>query len=133
MFLPVSMDRWPETLSAFIARRWNWTPLDKEIAVTIDDSDDDALAGRSLCGTVRAFDVETGMLLVHLMQRVTYEGHYTARDFDIVVTVPAIRGHHANRLLLTWVAVRIVEAPSFVQQGFGRTIGTARLVLSKCS
>jgi hypothetical protein len=71
------------------------------------------------------------VLLVHLLDRMTYKEHHTARELDMLVAVPAIRGHRAPRLLLTWTAVRFVAVSSFALESYARTIGTGRLALHK--
>jgi hypothetical protein len=48
------LDRLPESLGDLIARHFEWQPLYKDVAICIDDSDDSALIGRQLQGTVRA-------------------------------------------------------------------------------
>lgn len=129
--LPDTWDCLPEAIGNVIARRCHWSPLGKSVSFTIDDSDDLRLTGKAFNGVVRAFDPATGMLLLHLVDRITYQGHYTADALDMIVTVPAIRWHRAPRLLITWTAVRVVDASSFALQDFGRTIGTGRLTLDR--
>jgi hypothetical protein len=131
LFLQDTIGRLSGAIADLLARQRCWTPLSKDVTADIDDSDDSRLIGRRLCGKVRAFDPTTGMLLLHLVERFDYEGRYTARDVDIIVTTPAVRSHRTNRLLLTWSAVRIVDASSFALQSFSRTIATGRLALDR--
>ena len=131
MILQAGLDCLARILGDAVARLTGWTPLGKAVAFTFDDSDDQNLLGRRVHGTVRASDAAGTMLLVQLTERIDYEGHYTARSLDMIVAAPAVRWHRANRLLLAWSVVRLVDAPSFALQGFGRTIGTGRLVLDR--
>ena len=131
MLLPYACDELLEAIGTFIAKHSRWSPIDQDVVCTVDDSDDLHLKGQRIFGTVRAFDPYTGMLLLHLFDRMTYEGHYAARGLDMLVAVPVIRGQRAPRLLLTCTAVRLVAASSFALQGFDRTIGTGRLALHK--
>jgi hypothetical protein len=131
MLLRPEFDYLPSAIGSYIAKCTLWTPLNKRVAITIDDSDDPNLIGRRLRGIVRGADSARAMLLVHLSERIDYEGHYTSLGLEMIVATAAARWHCANRLLLTGSIVRLVDAPSFALQGFGRTIGTGRLVLDK--
>lgn len=115
----------PELLGNVIGRAIRWNPVGKVGYVAIDDSDDRTLVGANLEGTVQAFDA--GMYLLFLSSPISYRGHYAAPTIRVVVTVPAVRGHSGYRSLLTWSAVRIVDAKSFAMQTFGSTIATGRL------
>lgn len=126
-------DSLAESCGKFLAKCQRWSPIGQDVSFTIDDSDDHHLVGKSVSATVRAHDHETGMLLMQLCERISYEGHYTARDLAMIVAVPAIRWNRAQRLLISWTVVRLVDAPSFALQGFGRTIGTGRLVLVRAA
>ena len=97
----------------------------------IDASDDAYLVGQDLEGTIRACDFQSGSVLIQLNRRLDYKGHYLARDLEVVMSVPVLRFHGPGRLLFTWSAVRVVDAPSFraAGQGFSNTIATGRLVL----
>lgn len=133
MLLSYACNQLPETIGTFVAKISRWSPIDKTVVCTVDDSDDSSLKGQHIFGRVCAFDPVTGMLLLHLPDLLTYDGHYTAPELDMLIAVPVILGHRAPRLLLTWTAVRLVAASSFAFQGFGRTIGTGRLALHKKS
>jgi hypothetical protein len=123
-------NRLVEVTAGFLAEARHWDALGKRVVLTIDDSDDVHLIGQSLRGTIRATN-DTGLLLVHLSSKINYCGRYSAPCLDILVTVPALRWQGTKRLLLTFIAVRVVDACSFATQGFEKTIGTGRLALDK--
>ena len=129
----VSWESLSEAIGKLLGKCRRWSPIGKEVACTIDDSDDRCLIGKSIRAIIRAHDPETGMLLMHLTEPLSYEGHYTANGLDMIVAVPAIRWNRAHRLLLTWTVVRLVDSSSFARQDFGRTIATGRLVLAKAA
>lgn len=128
--IDANWDSLAEAFGRWLAKRRRWSPIGQDVSFVVDDSDDQRLVGKDIRATVRAHDPETGMLLMHLVERISYEGHYTSRGIEMIVAVPAVRWNHAHRLLITWTVVRLVDAPSFALQGFGRTIGTGRLALA---
>lgn len=131
MILPIGLDRVPEAVGIFLARRCHWSPIGRQVSIHIEDSADVQLIGKRLTGTVCACGAaDSGApLLVYLSESIRYEGHYTTPALDLLVATPVVRWHGPSRLLLTWSAVRLVDAPSFADQEYDRTIGTARLLL----
>jgi hypothetical protein len=101
--------------------------------ITIDESGDAALTNSTLYGTIRAcgvaHDGTPTDLLVELDTEVDYAGHYSTSGIQWLVTTPCLGLHRTNRLLLTWTAARIVDAPSFRDATYHRTIATGRLRL----
>ncbi len=132
MLLPIGLDRIPEAVGTFVARRCHWSPIGRQVSIYIEDSADAELIGKRLTGTVRACGAASSgaPLLVHLSESIGYDGHYKASALDLLVAAPVVRWHGPSRLLVTWSAVRLVDAPSFADQEYDRTIGTARLSLA---
>lgn len=131
MILRIGFDRLPYAAGRLITRKCRWSPLGKSVAILIEDSCDQQLIATRIVGTVRGFDPEaTGEpLLVQLQQSLHYEGPHSCRYVDLIVVTAALRWHGPSRLLVTWAAVRLVDAPSFADQAYRSTIGIGRLTL----
>lgn len=123
------MDRTADLL----ARVSRWSPIGCPVALTIDDSGDERLIGITVSGRVRACDVDVDGtptdLLVELDGEITYAGHYMRRDILFVMTRPCLRWRRTNRMVLSWSAARIVDASSFRDGTYDRTIATGRVRL----
>lgn len=126
------------TWAASIARlllRYGWSPIGKPTWLIIDDSGDAHLTGLILDGTVRAFDLTVegtvSRLLVELRQPLAYRGHYSRRGIQWLVGESCLAERRASLLPLAWSAVRVVDAPSFTDSTYDRTIAVARLVLGR--
>ena len=129
MSLLVAASRFPEAVGNVFARLSNWSPLDKAVTILIEISDDPYLAGRTIQGTVRAGDNRTGALLVLLADLLPRRDDDSF--VDLVVAAPVLRWHGPNRLLVTWTAVRLIDAASFRIDDARRAIGTGRLLLRR--
>jgi hypothetical protein len=96
----------------------------------LDASDHEFLVGRAVSGRVSGYNDATGALRILLSKPVDPHVRLLTEDVDFVVTTPVLRWHGHGRLLLMWVAVRIVSAPSFRDdEGLRSAIATGRLVL----
>ena len=118
-----------------IRRRW-WLPLDQRLWIEIVDSTDDALVGVTFSGVVRGYDLtERGVLtrlLVELEQPYRTPRIDKGRPSESVewlVTVPDLHSRTSTLCFGGSVAVRLVEASSFVDCLHVEPIGTARLRL----
>ncbi|HEY0157442.1 MAG TPA: hypothetical protein VGF28_09175 [Thermoanaerobaculia bacterium] len=127
MPLPIALARAPEALGRFIARVRRWTPLEKDVTILVEGSDDPYVVGRDLHGTVRGFDDESGALLIQL--RALLSRRAGEAFVDLLIAAPILRWHGPARLLVTYTAVRLIDAPSFVDLDNARVIGVGRLVL----
>lgn len=127
------LDRIPETIGRLTASLRCWTPLRKEIEIQLEQSEDAQLIGKRLAGTVCAYDADLdgGVLLVQLGEPLVYVYGSATFSPEIVSVSPALRGHGPKRLLITWCAVELFDAPSFVDLRQARTIATGRLSLSE--
>lgn len=95
--------------------------------------DDERWISKRLSGTFRAYGgLTAGPLLVQLAEPLDYKGDYNAPALELLVFAPVIRCHGPARLLLTWAAVRIVDAAAFADEEYGRTLATGRLALASC-
>ena len=129
----LDVERWTEALMDRLARKTRWSPIGSRLAITVDESGDAALTNVTLRGTIRACDVaDDGTptdLLVELDAEIDYAGHYSRAGIRWLVMRPCLGLRRTNRLLLTWAAARIVDAPSFRDATYSRTIATGRLRL----
>lgn len=109
-----------------------WTPLRKCVEIQVDHSEHAQLADRRLSGTVCAYDEDLGggLLLVHLSEPLRYAYRSATFSPDIVLVSPALRWHGPHRLLLTWSAVHVLNAPSFADRHEAHTVATGRLFLT---
>jgi hypothetical protein len=111
--------------------RCGWSPVGKTAWMIIDDSGDPRLVGLTLKGDVRAFDLrDTGTgfrLLVELRQPIAYRGHYSRREIQWLVGESCVASPRTSLLPLSWRIVRAVDAPSFADSTYDRTIAIARL------
>jgi hypothetical protein len=117
--------------------RWlvilGWSPVGRTVSVAIGDSDDDHLAGLTVDGTVRAFGLDNdgslSRLLIELPVPVAYRGHYERAAVQWLVAESCLPFRRAGLLPLSWSIVRLVDAPSFVDSTYDRTIGIACLTV----
>src|SRR4051794_8200940 len=95
MILPLQMDRIPEALGGWLARRRAWNPVGQRVRLKIDESGDPALFGKELHGIIRAAapDEKGGLAkaLIELDGEVDYVGHYSRTGIRKVLTVPYLR------------------------------------------
>ena len=133
MIVAAGLDRISEALGALIAHRIRWTPIGQRARIAIDASGDERWIGKHVTGTIRAYgELTRGPLLIQLAEPLDYHGHYNAPALELLVLAPVIRWHGPARLLVTWAAVRLVDAPTFADQEYGRTVATGRLALTSC-
>lgn len=129
----MAIDAITEMAARALMRRHCWSPVGVRLRVDMDDSGDAALAGASLIGIIRGYDQRQDgtltRLLVELDRPIDY-GAGPVRTIRWIVTEPCLRWRRTSRLLLSWSVARIVEASSFVDSTYSRTIGIARL--SRC-
>jgi hypothetical protein len=113
--------------------RYGWSPVGKTAWIAIDDSADQRLSGLTIDGTVRAFgltdDGTLSRVLIQLRSPIAYHGHYRRREIRWVVGESCLVPRRISRLPLSWCVVRVVDAPSFADSTYDRTIGIARLTL----
>jgi hypothetical protein len=126
------MDAIAEVISAILMRGPCWSPVGKPLRIAIDDSADTAVAGLVVHGVIRGYDLNQHnaltKLLVELDRPIDYKGRDKARSTQWVVTEPCLRKRRTSRLLLaSWSIARVVDARSFVDSTYDRTIGIARL------
>jgi hypothetical protein len=131
--LPFDADTWIDTVCDRVARRTKWSPIGARAEVVFDDSADFARTGSTVCGTIRACDVRNDGtptdLLIELDGDIIYVGHYARSAIHWLVTRPCLRWRTTNCLLLGWSAVRIMDAPSFRDATYDKTVGTGRVHL----
>lgn len=124
-------ERFTERLYDRIARKISWSPIGERLAVSIEDSADERLMRQTLYGTIRACDVRSDGtptdLVIELDAPIQYAGHYRRTGIRWLVARPCFQWRRTNRLLLTWAAVRVMDAPALVDATYDKTIGTARL------
>lgn len=120
-----------EIVADWLARILRWSAIGRDVVIVIDHSERGRLTGRRLYGTIRACAQEGGssLFLIHLSDVLRHDGRSPSTHRQMLVVTSALRWHGANRLLLTWVAVLIMDAPSFVDQTYDRAFGTGRLML----
>lgn len=122
-----------ERLSEMLVRRSQFCPIGRRLWIAIDDSGDGGLVGVTLVGCVRAAGLSPEGsptdLLVELEASLGYAGHYKNSEIRWVVTRPCLRWRRTSRILFSWAVARVVDAPSFVDSTFDRTIGIARIGL----
>jgi hypothetical protein len=128
------VDALAELVAIALARWRRWSPVGQPLCIAVDDSGDARLAGRTLSGVVRGYDQrENGALtrlLIELDQPLDYTGHYIRTGLRWLVAEPCLQWRRTSRLWWSWSVARIVDAPSFVDSTYDRTIGIARL--SRC-
>lgn len=133
MMWPFDADTWIEMVCDRIARRTKWSPIGARAAVLFDESADLSRTVSPVYGTIRACDVrDDGTptdLLIELDADISYVGHYARLRIHWLVTRPCLRWRTTNCLLLGWSAVRIMDAPSFRDATYDKTIGTGRIQL----
>lgn len=114
-----------------LARLRRWSPIGERVIITFDDCGDARLCSFTCGGTVRACGVrEDGTpddLLVELDRDLDYRGHYERQGIRFLVTRPCVRWRRTNRLLLSWAIFRFVDAPSFRDASYDRTIAIGRV------
>ena len=135
MILPMQMDRIPEALGAWLARRRAWNPIGTRVTLRINDSGDSMLVGRELHGVILATvsdeEGEPSKSLIKLHQEIDYVGHYSHRRIARVVTSPYLRWHRLNRLIVTSAAVRVIDAEDLETDTYERVIALALMRLDK--
>lgn len=135
MILPLELDRIPEALGRWLAKRWSWEPAGQRVVLKIDESGDPALFGKKITATIRATardeDGELSRALLELDHDLDYVGHYARRGVRKVVTRPYLRWHDLNRLLVTSAAVRVVDAEDFESDVQERIIALASMRIIK--
>ena len=135
MILPFEMDRIPQALGGWLARRRAWNPIGRRVQLAIDESGDPALFGKKITATIRATALdENGELsraLLELDHALDYAGHYARRGVRRVVTRPYLRWHNLNRLLVTSAAVRVIDAEDFDSDAYERIIALASMRIIK--
>lgn len=133
VMLPFDADTWIETVCDRVARRTKWSPIGARAAVLFDDSADFSLTGSTVYGTIRACDVrDDGTptdLLIELDGDIMYAGRCAPAAMHWLVTRPCLRWRATNCLVLGWSAVRIVDAPSFRDATYDKTVATGRVHL----
>lgn len=101
--------------------------------MTFDDSDDNDLIDVSVDGVVRACSSgangSTPDLLIELNKSVAYNGRFNSDSVWWLVATSSMHWHRTDRLLLSWAAVRLVDALSIPTATRNRTIGVGRLRL----
>ena len=135
MILPFNLDRIPQTIGRWLARRQSWDPVGRRVQLSVTDSGDAALLGKTILATIRATSRddkgELALSLLDLDHDIAYEGHYARHGIKIVVTRPYLRWHDLNRLLVTFAVVRVVDAESFDRDQSQRIIAIASMRLIK--
>ena len=113
------------------ARLRRWSPIGERVTIAFDDCGDARLAAFTFRGIVRAYGVgDDGTpadLLVELDDGIDYNGHYVRNDIRFLVTRPCLRWRRTSRLLLSWAAFRFIDAPSFRDATYDRTIAVGRI------
>ena len=131
MILPGQMDRIPEALGSWLARRRAWNPVGEAVVLGIDESGDQRLFSRRVAGTIRAAARdERGRLskaLIQLDEPIDYVGHYTRRGISTVLTTAYLRWHSLSRILVTSAAVRVIDADDFEDESYDRIIALASM------
>jgi hypothetical protein len=131
---PLALDAIPRRIGEWLAAACGWSPLGEHVILCIDDCGDRRFKGKRMRGVIRAYglDADVGPLLVQLQRPLLrYDGHFISKDpVEYVVLSVAVEAHTLNRLLVSWVAVRIIAAPSFCDATYDRTIGTGRVMLA---
>jgi hypothetical protein len=135
VILPRQMDRIPQALGAWLARRRAWNPIGRRVQLAIDESGDPALFGKKITATIRATALdENGELshaLLELDHAIDYAGHYIRRGLRTVLTRPYLRWHDLNRLLVSSAAVRVIDAEDFNSDAYERIIALASMRIMK--
>jgi hypothetical protein len=120
----------PEHIVVAWARFRDWTPIGATVTISVDDSGDTALIERRVRGIVRAFTLDARKrrtLLVELSDPIDYVGHYSRAGIQWIVATSCIHVTLTRAIFAPSVIVRIVDAPSFRDSTYGRTIGVGRL------
>jgi hypothetical protein len=132
MIIPVSLDRLPEFAGSIAAKIRRWSPLREHVTMRIEDAVDERLLGCDLTGEVCAYDptARGTPLLISLDEKLRYEDSRACYSASLVVALAALQWHAPERLLMTWTAVRLIDAPSFADCRLRPTIGTARVTRS---
>jgi hypothetical protein len=129
----LDVEWWSEAILNRLARRTRWSPVAQHVAIAFDESGDLALMGTVRQGTIRACDVaDDGTprdLLIELDQDLHFAAHVTRPNIRWLVTRPCLRWRRTTRLILGWSAVRIIDAPSFRDATYDRTLATGRVHL----
>lgn len=138
VFAPVRLAAaWSEALGEGIVERLSWTPVEQAVVINIDDSDDDALLNTVACGVVRGVtrgsDGAVGDdLLIELNSAIAYRGQqFDGQFISWLVATPCVGAHRTKSLLLSWAAVRLIDALTFPAATRSRTVGLGRLRLRR--
>lgn len=132
MIVPIDLDRLLQFAGVVAARAVrHWSPVRQGVTIRIEDAGYERLVDWEFDGEIMAYDptIRGTPLLISLNRKLRYEDSLACYCIDVVVARSALRWHAPERLLITWNAVRLIDAPSFADSQFGRTIGTARLML----
>jgi hypothetical protein len=131
MILPQQMDRIPEAVGRWLAKRRAWDPAGQRVVLRIDETGDPELFGAELRGVIRASAPGEGgspaRALIELDREADYSGHYTRRGIKRVITTPYLRWHGLSRLLVTSAAVRVIDADDFGDESYDRIIALASM------
>lgn len=139
VFAPVRLAAaWSAVLGEAIVDRLSWSPTEQAVVINIDDSDDDALLNTVACGIVRGVSQASdrsmgGDLLIELNSAIAYHGQFKGEFIAWLVATPCVGGHRTKSLLLSWAAVRLIDALSFPAATRSRTVGLGRLRLRPAS
>lgn len=137
MILPFQMDRIPQAIGSWLARRRTWSPVGKRVVLTIQESGDPALFGNSLYGVIREVaageEGELSKALIELDRAMTYRGHYSRSEITKVISTPYLLQHGLPRLLVTSAAVRVFDADNFASIAPERIIASATMQLDRGS
>lgn len=129
----LDIDGWADVVLDRVARRTHWSPLGRRVVLVFDESGDVALANHTAYGTIRAHDTSTdgtpADLLIELDGDVDYAGHYKRSGIHWLVTRPCLRWRRTSRIIIGWSVVRIIDAPSFRDATYDRTVATGRVGL----
>lgn len=121
-----------ETAVDMTAQLLSWSPIGKRVAIVVDNSDDASLRGARFRGTIRAClrETDSSLFLVHLQRTLRHRRGCASRGIEFLVAMSSLHRHNPNRLLVTWMAVLFIDAPSFADQTYNQVVGSGRLMLS---
>ena len=131
MILPLELDRIPQALGGWLARRRAWNPVGERVLLEVNESGDPELFGKKIAAVIRATarDQQGNLMkaLLELDDEIDYAGHYGRRGIRRVVTTPYLRWHGLTRLLVSSSAVRVIDADAFEDQAYERIIALASM------
>jgi hypothetical protein len=131
MILPLGFDRLPLMLGRWLARQRHWNAVGERVVLTVDESGDPSLFGRTLHGVIRDVAVDSNgdpaRAIVDLDTPLDYAGHYTKRGIASIITTPYLKWHELPRLLATATAVRIIDGDAFEDDQYQKIIGLATM------